>query len=115
MSHHVYRLVVVGVGGVGKSCLTIQFIADRFIEEYVQNSKLVWVAFFVLFDFAFESLLPIFITNSSLSRARWILSRACRYDPTLEDSYVRHPSHLRFFEARAFANLNLPTEKTNYH
>lgn len=34
MSHHVYRLVVVGVGGVGKSCLTIQFIADRFIEEY---------------------------------------------------------------------------------
>jgi GTPase SAR1 family protein len=45
MSHHVYRLVVVGVGGVGKSCLTIQFIADRFIEEYVQNSKLVWVAF----------------------------------------------------------------------
>jgi GTPase KRas protein len=34
MSHHVFRLVVVGVGGVGKSCLTIQFIADRFIEEY---------------------------------------------------------------------------------
>jgi len=31
---HIYRLVVVGVGGVGKSCLTIQYIADRFIEEY---------------------------------------------------------------------------------
>lgn len=31
---HVYRLVVVGVGGVGKSCLTIQYIADRFIEDY---------------------------------------------------------------------------------
>jgi len=31
---HVYRLVVVGVGGVGKSRLTIQYIADRFIEEY---------------------------------------------------------------------------------
>lgn len=30
----VYRLVVVGVGGVGKSCLTIQYIADRFIEDY---------------------------------------------------------------------------------
>jgi len=31
---HIYRIVVVGVGGVGKSCLTIQYIADRFIEEY---------------------------------------------------------------------------------
>jgi GTPase SAR1 family protein len=37
MSHHVFRLVVVGVGGVGKSCLTIQFIADRFIEEYANR------------------------------------------------------------------------------
>lgn len=74
---------------------------------------------FVLFDFAFESLLPIFITNSSLSRARWILSRACRYDPTLEDSYVRQPPQLRFSEARALVPFglipNLPTEKTNYH
>jgi GTPase KRas protein len=26
--------VVVGVGGVGKSCLTIQYIADKFIEDY---------------------------------------------------------------------------------
>jgi len=33
-SSHIYRIVVVGVGGVGKSCLTIQYIADRFIEEY---------------------------------------------------------------------------------
>ncbi len=45
MSHHVYRLVVVGVGGVGKSCLTIQFIADRFIEEYVPNSQLAFRSF----------------------------------------------------------------------
>jgi len=30
----VYRIVLVGVGGVGKSCLTIQFIADRFVEDY---------------------------------------------------------------------------------
>merc|ERR1712100_296179 len=29
-----YRVVLVGVGGVGKSCLTIQFIADRFVEDY---------------------------------------------------------------------------------
>jgi len=29
-----FRVVLVGVGGVGKSCLTIQFIADRFVEEY---------------------------------------------------------------------------------
>jgi len=31
---NVYRVVLVGVGGVGKSCLTIQFIADRFVEDY---------------------------------------------------------------------------------
>jgi len=31
---NVYRLVLVGVGGVGKSCLTIQYIADRFVEDY---------------------------------------------------------------------------------
>lgn len=31
---NVYKLVLVGVGGVGKSCLTIQFISQRFIEDY---------------------------------------------------------------------------------
>jgi len=31
---NVYRVVLVGIGGVGKSCLTIQFIADRFVEDY---------------------------------------------------------------------------------
>lgn len=29
-----YRVVVVGEGGVGKSCLTIQFINETFVEEY---------------------------------------------------------------------------------
>jgi len=29
-----YRLVLVGLGGVGKSCLTIRFISQRFVEEY---------------------------------------------------------------------------------
>jgi len=29
-----YKLVLVGLGGVGKSCLTIQFISQRFIEDY---------------------------------------------------------------------------------
>jgi len=28
------KLVLVGTGGVGKSCLTLQFIANRFVEEY---------------------------------------------------------------------------------
>jgi len=28
------KLVLVGAGGVGKSCLTLQFIANRFVEEY---------------------------------------------------------------------------------
>jgi len=30
----VYRVVLVGEGGVGKSCLTIQFISEKFVEEY---------------------------------------------------------------------------------
>eukprot|EP01113_Clastostelium_recurvatum_P049916 TRINITY_DN932_c0_g1_i2.p1 TRINITY_DN932_c0_g1~~TRINITY_DN932_c0_g1_i2.p1 ORF type:complete len:204 (-),score=46.67 TRINITY_DN932_c0_g1_i2:98-709(-) len=30
----VYKLVLVGLGGVGKSCLTIQFISQRFVEDY---------------------------------------------------------------------------------
>mmetsp|Transcript_34765 Transcript_34765/g.87422 ORF Transcript_34765/g.87422 Transcript_34765/m.87422 type:complete len:194 (-) Transcript_34765:152-733(-) len=30
----IYRVVLVGEGGVGKSCLTIQFISERFVEEY---------------------------------------------------------------------------------
>jgi len=30
----IYRVVLVGEGGVGKSCLTIQFINERFVEEY---------------------------------------------------------------------------------
>jgi len=30
----IYRVVLVGEGGVGKSCLTIQFISEKFVEEY---------------------------------------------------------------------------------
>ncbi|EGC32037.1 hypothetical protein DICPUDRAFT_57324 [Dictyostelium purpureum] len=29
-----FKLVLVGPGGVGKSCLTIQFIAQKFVDEY---------------------------------------------------------------------------------
>lgn len=29
-----YKIVVVGAGGVGKSCLTIQFVQSHFVEEY---------------------------------------------------------------------------------
>ncbi|KAH9068162.1 hypothetical protein EDB83DRAFT_2377271 [Lactarius deliciosus] len=29
-----YRLVVIGSGGVGKSALTIQFMHNRFVDEY---------------------------------------------------------------------------------
>lgn len=29
-----YKLVVVGGGGVGKSCLTIQFVSNNFVDEY---------------------------------------------------------------------------------
>jgi len=29
-----YRLVVIGSGGVGKSALTIQFMENRFVEDY---------------------------------------------------------------------------------
>jgi len=30
----VYKLVLVGVGGVGKSCLTIQYISNKFVDDY---------------------------------------------------------------------------------
>jgi len=30
----IFRVVLVGEGGVGKSCLTIQFISEKFVEEY---------------------------------------------------------------------------------
>jgi len=29
-----YSLVVIGTAGSGKSCITIRFVADRFVEEY---------------------------------------------------------------------------------
>eukprot|EP01130_Rhizamoeba_saxonica_P005226 TRINITY_DN2096_c0_g1_i1.p1 TRINITY_DN2096_c0_g1~~TRINITY_DN2096_c0_g1_i1.p1 ORF type:complete len:211 (-),score=59.14 TRINITY_DN2096_c0_g1_i1:53-643(-) len=34
MTSNVYKLVLVGVGGVGKSCVTIQFISNQFVEDY---------------------------------------------------------------------------------
>jgi len=34
MSSSAFRVVLVGEGGVGKSCLTIQFITEKFVEEY---------------------------------------------------------------------------------
>ena len=46
-----YKLVVVGGGGVGKSCLTIQLIQSHFVDEY---------------DPTIEGLLP---PSASVSRA----------------------------------------------
>lgn len=37
---HMYRLVVVGSGGVGKSCITIMYIANRFVQDYGTPSSL---------------------------------------------------------------------------
>jgi len=31
---NVYQLVLVGIGGVGKSCLTIQYISGQFVDDY---------------------------------------------------------------------------------
>eukprot|EP01120_Amphizonella_sp_Union-15-10_P000144 TRINITY_DN10182_c0_g1_i1.p1 TRINITY_DN10182_c0_g1~~TRINITY_DN10182_c0_g1_i1.p1 ORF type:complete len:199 (-),score=36.99 TRINITY_DN10182_c0_g1_i1:62-658(-) len=31
---NVYKLVLDGVGGVGKSCLTIQYISNKFVDDY---------------------------------------------------------------------------------
>jgi len=31
---NVFKLVLVGSGGVGKSCLTIQYISNKFVEDY---------------------------------------------------------------------------------
>ena len=40
-----YKLVVVGGGGVGKSCLTIQLIQSHFVDEYdptIEGELLPW-------------------------------------------------------------------------
>ncbi|KAJ6234473.1 ras-like protein [Anaeramoeba flamelloides] len=34
MSDNYFKIAVVGGGGVGKSCLTIRFLRDKFIEKY---------------------------------------------------------------------------------
>jgi GTPase SAR1 family protein len=31
------KMVVIGAGGVGKSALTIRFVADKFLDEYDAN------------------------------------------------------------------------------
>jgi hypothetical protein len=41
-----YKLVVVGGGGVGKSCLTIQLIQSHFVDEYdptIEGALLPWI------------------------------------------------------------------------
>jgi GTPase SAR1 family protein len=46
-----YKLVVVGGGGVGKSCLTIQLIQSHFVDEYdpTIEGELRFIFFFVFF------------------------------------------------------------------
>jgi small GTP-binding protein len=39
-----YKLVVVGGGGVGKSCLTIQLIQSHFVDEYDPTIEGSWLA-----------------------------------------------------------------------
>lgn len=34
MARNAFKLVLVGSGGVGKSCLTIQYISKKFVEDY---------------------------------------------------------------------------------
>ena len=29
-----YKLMILGAGGVGKSCLTVRFVQDKFITDY---------------------------------------------------------------------------------
>ena len=71
-NHHVlqflreYKLVVVGGGGVGKSCLTIQLIQSHFVDEY---------------DPTIEGMLP----NAAACMERE-LTRTCRFLPQA----VRH-------------------------
>eukprot|EP01125_Pyxidicula_operculata_P017592 TRINITY_DN616_c0_g1_i1.p1 TRINITY_DN616_c0_g1~~TRINITY_DN616_c0_g1_i1.p1 ORF type:complete len:195 (-),score=43.18 TRINITY_DN616_c0_g1_i1:89-673(-) len=33
-NRNIYQLVLVGIGGVGKSCLCIQFISGKFVDDY---------------------------------------------------------------------------------
>jgi GTPase SAR1 family protein len=41
-----YRLVVVGSGGVGKSCITIMYIANRFVQDYGTLPLYLFIIFF---------------------------------------------------------------------
>lgn len=34
MSESTYKIVVVGSGGVGKSCITVRFVQGKFIKKY---------------------------------------------------------------------------------
>lgn len=56
-----YKLVVVGGGGVGKSCLTIQLIQSHFVDEYDPTIE---GASYLTF-LALVSLLPLPPDNSS--------------------------------------------------
>jgi GTPase SAR1 family protein len=61
---HMYRLVVVGSGGVGKSCITIMYIANRFVQDYGTPSSLSLPPSFIFLHLTSLSFLPSpFITH----------------------------------------------------
>jgi hypothetical protein len=79
------RIVIVGEGGVGKSCITLQFINETFVEEYeptMEGNFFLWFSYFffffvLLFDFyrftlhdhfalSFQSLLQTFLLSTLL-------------------------------------------------
>ena len=59
-----YKLVVVGGGGVGKSCLTIQLIQSHFVDEYDPTIEGTY-----LFLPPFPSITPLTIASRFLPQA----------------------------------------------
>ena len=75
-----YKLVVVGGGGVGKSALTVQFIQNRFIEEYDPPIE----------DSYCKQLLRVSVTIDDETCLLDILDTAGQEEyPAMRDSYMR--------------------------
>lgn len=66
-----YKLVVVGGGGVGKSCLTIQLIQSHFVDEYdpTIEGTVPWPFAFHTCE-AYTHLLSRFISKTMRNRRR---------------------------------------------
>ena len=61
------RIVIVGEGGVGKSCLTLQFINDSFVEEYEPTME----GFFFFFSLCGQLIDFLFLFSQATYRKQF--------------------------------------------